>query len=125
MRRSKRLVPTALIACAVAGASIFAGPAAAPVAQAPCGGVERWAVKVGSDASAGTIDLDDVVDTSLHNLISPSRPTLPPNGDSDTRLTQERTVCRVEGRLVRFKLESGRDGDQDFHLFVTDGHLAV
>jgi hypothetical protein len=29
----------------------------------------------------------------------------------------------VDSRLARFKRESGRDGDQDFHLVITDDAL--
>lgn len=86
-----------------------------------CGGVERWPVKVASDPQANLIDKANPVAISLHNLVALPRPTIP--NDNTTRAAQERTVYVVKGRLVRFKLESGRSGDSDFHLVVTDDTL--
>lgn len=89
----------------------------------PCGGVDRWAVKVGSDAEANQIDTANPVTTFLHDLIALTRPQLPPGNDETTRLVQERTVRIVDGRLMRFRLETGRDGDQDYHLVISDDTL--
>jgi len=93
-----------------------------PGAQTPCGGVERWAVKVGADPGITQVDLTALVSTGLHNLISLTRPSPLPT-DETTRHALERTVRVVDGRLAGFKLESGRDGDQDFHLVITDDTL--
>lgn len=90
-------------------------------AQQLCGGVERWAVKVGSDQAASTISLASPVPTLLHDLIQLPRPTLPSN--DTTRHAQETTVRVVDGRLVKFKRESGRTGDQDYHLIISDDTL--
>lgn len=87
---------------------------------AQCGGVERWPVKVGSDAAASQISLTPVP-IGLHQLIALPRPQLP--SDDTTRLSQERTVYAVDGRLIRFKLESGRTGDRDYHLVISDDTL--
>lgn len=86
-----------------------------------CGGVERWAVKVASDSQANLIDVVNPVPITLHDLVAIPRPAIP--SDEDTRAAQERTVYVVSGRLVRFKLESGRTGDSDFHLVITDDTL--
>ena len=92
---------------------LFALPHAA---AAQCGGVERWPVKVGSDNAASAISTTPVL-TLLHDLISLPRPSLP--SDDFTRTAAEREVRTVEGRLRKFKLESGRSGDQDYHLVIT------
>jgi hypothetical protein len=84
---------------------------------AQCGGQERWPVKVGSDTGAGLIDLTNVTSTFLHDLTALPRPQLP--SDDVTRHSDERTVRTRNGRLIKFKLESGRTGDQDYHLVIT------
>jgi hypothetical protein len=43
-----------LVVCTLALTSLLVW-SAGPRAQAPCGGVERWAVKVGADADAPNI----------------------------------------------------------------------
>jgi hypothetical protein len=40
------------------------------IAAQSCGGVERWAVKVGSDALAGSINLTSPVTTTVHQLVN-------------------------------------------------------
>lgn len=94
---------------------------ALPVCAQQCGGEERWPVKVGSDSNAGTVNLANLVTATIHELVSKPRPQLP--SDDDTRLSQETTVYVVSGRLLKFKLESGRTGDMDYHLVVTDDTL--
>ena len=61
------------------------------------------------------------ITTQLHELVTLLRPQLPK--DDTTRTSAERTVRVVDGRLVKFKLESGRTGDQDYHLVLTDETL--
>lgn len=86
-----------------------------------CGGTERWAVKMGADATAAQVDLQNPVTTSIHDLVLLVRPTLP--SDDVTRAAPERTVRVVDGRLVKFKRESGKGGDSDFHLVISDATL--
>jgi hypothetical protein len=86
-----------------------------------CGGVERWAVKVGSDTAAATITLTSPVATTVHTLIQLPRPTVP--SDETTRTSAETTVRVVDARLVKFKLEAGKSGDSDFHLVLADDLL--
>ena len=92
-----------------------------PSLTAQCGGVERWPVKVGSDPRAASINLNSPAPISLNDLVRLPRPTLP--GDDDTRLSEETTLFVVQARLLKFKLESGRTGDQDYHLVMTDETL--
>lgn len=87
-------------------------------AQTQCGGDDRWAVKMAADSGAAQIDLQNPIVTTIHDLVRLSRPTLP--SDDFTRTAQERIVRVVDGRLVRFKKETGKTGDSDFHLVITD-----
>ena len=86
-----------------------------------CGGFERWAVKVGSDPGVSSINLTNRVTTTLHDLVHVPRPTLP--SGNTAHHNDERTVRVVDGRLVQFKLEAGKDGDSDFHLVISDDTL--
>lgn len=80
-----------------------------------CGGEERWAVKDGSDASAGQVDFGTIASKTLLELVKLKQPKLP--GDNTTRiLPQETTVVRVQARLIQWKLED----DADYHLVLTD-----
>lgn len=81
----------------------LASPGAPVQAQAPCGGVERWAVKVAADPGAALIDFSNPITTSLHDLVAIPRPQLPPGNDETTRLADERAVHIVEGRLLKLK----------------------
>jgi len=49
------------------------------------------------------------------------RPTIPPG--EDTRTSSEMTVRVVDARLVKFKQETGKTGDADFHLVISDETL--
>lgn len=93
----------------------------ARLALAQCGGTERWPVKVGSDSGASQVNVSAPVVISIHDLVRLARPQLP--GDETTRLPAERTVYVVEGRLLKFKHEAGKTGDQDYHLVITDDSL--
>src|SRR6266849_11024073 len=88
--------------------------------QAQCGGTERWAVKVGTDPKAGTIDLTARTPISLQDLINLHEPKRPPKNDNSTRLNEETHVYVVQARLVEFKFETN---DNDFHLVMTDDTL--
>src|SRR6266487_69571 len=98
----------------IVGASLVL---AARTGAAQCGGVERWALKVGADQGASQIVVTPVP-TTFSDLVHITRPTLP--SDDSTRVPAERVVRVVDGRLVQFKLESGKTGDGDFHLVITD-----
>lgn len=111
--RLTRLIPFLCVTL-----SVFSPPAS--LAQ-QCGGDERWPVKVGSDTGASLVNLVGPVPISIHDLVRVARPQLP--SDDTTRLAAERIVYVVDGRLLKFKVESGRTGDQDYHLVVTDDTL--
>lgn len=84
-----------------------------------CHGVERWAVKVGADPDAGLVDLQHPVVTSIHDLLALARPQ-GVTADPFIRTPLERTVRIVDGRLMQFKRETGKTGDMDFHLVISD-----
>jgi hypothetical protein len=88
--------------------------------QAQCGGVERWPVKVGSDPDAGSVDTTPTT-TTLHDLVRLPTPDLP--HDDETRAPEERTLWRVEARLLKFKPELGKSGDNDYRLVIVDHTL--
>src|SRR5262245_6615237 len=88
-----------------------------------CGGFERWAVKVGSDPGITLVDFNNPVTATLHDLVNLPQPTMPAQGDNTTRTSLEHTVRVVDARLVQFKLEAGKDGDNDFHLVISDDTL--
>src|SRR4051794_4936436 len=74
-------------------------------AQQPCGGEQRWAVKVAADADNGQIDLQPVP-ISIHDLATVQKLGPIPQDDFE-RLPTERTVYVVDGFLVKFKREAG------------------
>jgi len=90
-------------------------------AQTQCGGEERWAVKMAADTGAASIDFQNPVATTLHDLVRLPRPTLP--SDDVTRTVEEKIVRTVNGRLIRFKKETGKTGDSDFHLVISDATM--
>jgi hypothetical protein len=99
-------------------ATALAGPRDA--AAQNCGGTERWAVKVGADAGAAQVNLTPVPAT-IHDLVQITRPS--PLGANAARTAAERAVRVVDGRLIKFKQETGKTGDMDFHLVVSDETL--
>ena len=99
-------------------ALIWATPLAA---QEPCGGKERWAVKVAADTDGPQINRSPIP-ISIPDLakVKPGGPI--PHNDTE-RLPTEKNVYVVDGFLVKFKLEAGKHGDSDYHLVVTDETL--
>ena len=91
------------------------------LSYAQCGGEERWPVKMGADPDAAQVQVQSPQLTTLHDLVLLARPTLPT--DDFTRVIQERSVWVIEGRLVKFKQETGKTGDSDFHLVISDETL--
>ncbi len=97
------------------------GVAAAPqLLRGQCGGEERWPVKVGSDSKASQLN-SNPVSIDLHSISTLPRPELP--ADDETRLDQETTIYVLDGRLRKFKPETGKTGDGDYHLVITDDTL--
>ena len=85
-----------------------------------CGGVERWAVKMGSDPAADEIDIGNVQAITIDELnnLADSRDEIS-QGDNETRLAGEKQVYRVRGVLRLFKDED----DSDYHLVIADDSL--
>lgn len=77
-------------------------------------GVERWAVKTGTDADAGLINLQSITPTTIASLTSlPAPSTLPANNRVQPT---ETTVFQLQDTLTEYKLES----DSDYHLVLQD-----
>jgi len=89
-----------------------------------CGGTERWAVKVGTDAGVINVDLSEQTPMGVPDMLGLHEPHRPPSGDNDTRLPEETHVYVVTGHLVKFKIEAGSTGDQDYHMVITDDTLS-
>jgi hypothetical protein len=95
--------------------------AASAAAQEPCGGVERWSVKMAADSDSSQINRQPI-NISIHDIGEIEKGEAIP-ADETERLPTERSVYVVDGFLVKFKLEAGKKGDSDYHLVVTDETL--
>ena len=84
------------------------------VAAAVQCGVERWAVKTGTDPDAGSVDLSRVTSTTVAALTSIPEPGELP-GNSRIRPT-ETTVFSVTATVSWYK----REDDSDYHVVVED-----
>ena len=86
---------------------------ATPNATSGSCGVERWAVKTGTDADAGLVNFTPVVQTIayLRSLTAPS--TLPA---SNRVQPTETTTFQIDATLTQYKLET----DSDYHLVIQD-----
>lgn len=77
-------------------------------------GIERWAVKTGTDADAHKVNLRHIVTT---NILSLRRLNPPASLPSASRVAPvEDTVYMVPAILLRFKEEN----DSDYHLVLAD-----
>ncbi|GCE23022.1 hypothetical protein [Dictyobacter kobayashii] len=86
-----------------------------PLSTSGSCGVERWAVKTGTDADVGKINLQSVTQTTIATL---SALTIPGSLPSNNRIQPtETTVFQLHDTLTQYKLES----DSDYHLIVADG----
>jgi hypothetical protein len=86
------------------------------VVAGPCGGAERWLVKVATDDLAASVDPSNVSDTTVADLNGERRPP-GANSAGDRRLPEEMSLAHVGGFIRFIKLESD---DNDFHLVMTD-----
>ncbi len=78
-------------------------------------GVERWSVKTGTDADAGSVDLARVVPTTIAELTSLPKPgSLPANNRISPTETQ---VFSITATMTLYKHES----DADYHVVISDG----
>jgi len=93
----------------------------APNAGTGSCGVERWAVKTGTDADRALINLNSTTNSTIAALTALAAPsTLPSN---NRVAPTETTVYRVTATLTEFKLEA----DSDYHLVLADtsGHTMI
>jgi hypothetical protein len=81
-------------------------------------GIERWAVKTGTDADAGQVSLVSVT-TTVAQMVALQPPVSPPNANrvAPTELTD----FTINATLTGFKLEA----DNDYHLVVSDGRRTM
>lgn len=99
-------------------AGVFLGATCSAFAQ--CGGQERWAVKDGTDSSAGQVDFTNVQTMTIADLVSMKHPRIPGRGDNTTRLVPSETnVVKLQAHLIQWKAET----DSDYHLVLTDDTL--
>ena len=96
--------------------ALFAGvclSALAPALFSQCG-VERWAVKTGTDADANLVNLNSTTSSTISSLRALTQPsTLPANNRLQPT---ETTVFVLNATLTQYKLES----DSDYHLVLSD-----
>ena len=77
-------------------------------------GVERWAVKTGTDTDASLISLQSTTATTISSLDAMTKPSTLP-ASSRVKPT-ETTVFRLAATLTQYKLEA----DSDYHLVLKD-----
>ncbi|MEI6823043.1 MAG: T9SS type A sorting domain-containing protein [Bacteroidota bacterium] len=82
--------------------------------KTPCGGTERWSVKVLTDAASTQVNYTPVL-TTINNLINIATPSTSTTAARFTGL--EYTTYKIKCKLSQVRDES----DNDFHLVVTDG----
>jgi hypothetical protein len=88
---------------------------AQPAATTASCGVERWAVKTGTDSDVGKVSLQSTTSTTIAALDALPKPSTLP---ASTRIQPtETTVFRLQATLTQYKLES----DSDYHLVMSDG----
>jgi len=81
-------------------------------------GVERWAVKTGTDSGAAQVGLASPQASTIADLIALAPPNPLP---TDSRFDPtENTVFVLNATLTDFKLEGGTHGDSDYHLVLMD-----
>jgi hypothetical protein len=81
--------------------------------------VERWSVKTGTDADVQQVDLSNPKPARIADLVQlPAPDPIPPNNRVSPA---ETTVWVVNATLTDYKHETGRSGDNDYHLVLDDG----
>jgi hypothetical protein len=86
-----------------------------PLSSTGSCGVERWAVKTGTDADRAKITLQSTTQTTIAALTALSAPGSLPAANRVA--PTEDTVYQVHATLTQYKLEA----DSDYHLVLTDG----
>jgi hypothetical protein len=83
------------------------------IAQVHCG-TERWDVKTLSDADTVNINFNQIVPTTIHDLISIPAPKSIKN--DMPRQPEERIIYQIKCKIITFKKED----DKDIHLVLED-----
>lgn len=96
-----------------AGQSFVDGQCFAPLAAGSCG-VERWAIKTGTDAAAAGINTSAVVPSSVSTL---SALNLAANSGASRQSPLESTVYVVDATLTRYAMAD----DSDYQLVLSAG----
>jgi hypothetical protein len=102
----------------LAVALVVAGFFLSPAYGQRCGGTERWAVKVGTDPDAASVNLASPVSITVGEINKLPDPRGQIGKDTD-RIDAEKRVYSVRGILRLFKYEA----DDDYHLVITDASL--
>src|SRR5437764_12653521 len=87
----------------------------APRASTGSCGVERWAVKTGTDADVARVNLGTPTATTIASLTAITAPAALPSSNRVSPV--ETTVFSLDATLTEFKLEQ----DSDYHLVLSDG----
>ncbi len=86
-----------------------------PLSSSGSCGLERWAIKTGTDADVGLIALQSTTQTTIASLTAlPTPGNLPPNNRIQPN---ETTIFQLHDTLTEYKLEN----DSDYHLILNDG----
>src|SRR5258706_1104707 len=92
--------------------------------QSPTCGVERWSVKVGTDADVNLVDLNNPVRAFIPDLGAIPAPADPPGPPLNNRVVPtETTVYVVNATMPLYKKEA----DVDYHMVLQDdnGHTII
>lgn len=122
MRWAAAALAAALLAAGCSSAASSAPEAGnrEAVASAPAGaphcGIERWAVKTGTDPAAGRVNLNDVQSTTVAALTGFPVPSGFSQDAGRLEGSAEFTAWKVSATLVQYKQEA----DSDYHLVLRD-----
>jgi hypothetical protein len=82
---------------------------------APTCGVERWSIKVGTDAEANQVNLNSATPVTLADMRGWPAPS--PTPPTSRVAPYEKTAWVINGTLINYKKED----DVDYHIVVKDG----
>jgi hypothetical protein len=83
--------------------------------DSPTCGVERWSIKVGTDAQASQVDLNSATPVTIATMRTWPAPS--PTPPTNRIAPYETTVWIIQGTLINYKKED----DVDYHIVVQDG----
>jgi hypothetical protein len=82
---------------------------------APTCGVERWSIKVGTDAEANQVNLNSTTPITISDMRGWPAPS--PTPPTSRVAPYEKTAWVINGTLINYKKED----DVDYHIVVKDG----